>query len=135
MAGLLDYLNKMILLFTFLFNVLWATFEGLHDRGLKKLSKVIRNILIVGVVVICLYYLSGYRFLLYELIPMWKVFLGFVFVRWAVVDITWNLARGVKWNYYGNSWYDKIMFELGSFGWMMKIICGTIGVVFLMGWS
>lgn len=127
---------KMILLFTFLFNLLEAAYEGLYDRGKKTASFVLEMILKVGVVIICLYYLSGYRFLLYELIPMWKVFLGFVFVRWLVFDPTWNIARGVKWNYYGTTkLYDRIMFELGGFGWMMKIICGTIGVVFLMGWS
>ena len=39
-------------------------------------------------------------------------------------------------DYYGTTkLYDRIMFELGGFGWMMKLIFGIIGVVFLMGWS
>jgi len=89
----------MILLFSVLFNALEAIYEALYDRGKKTLSSIFEFVLKVGIVVICLYYLSGYRFLLYHIIPMWKVFAGFVFVRFVIFDLTWNLVRGVKWNY------------------------------------
>jgi hypothetical protein len=126
----------MVLLFTVLFNALEAVYEALYDRGKKSLSAVLEFVLRAGVVVICLYYLSGYRFLLYELIPMWKVFIGFVFVRFAIFDLIWNLTRGMKWNYYGSvKLYDRIMTKFGGFGWFVKIICGIVGICFLLGLS
>jgi hypothetical protein len=69
-------------------------------------------------------------------VPDTKLVIGFVFVRFAIFDIIWNLARGVKWNYYGTTkLYDKIMFALGSFGWFMKFVFGVIGIIFLIGIS
>lgn len=69
-------------------------------------------------------------------VPVWKMITGFVFVRFAIFDVLWNLSRGVEWNYYGTSkWYDRVMYELGSFGWFLKAIAGAVGIVFLMGWE
>jgi hypothetical protein len=126
----------MILLFTILFNLLEAIYEGLYDRGKKVASGIIELIFKSGVVTVCLLWFSGYRFLLYHWppIPLWKVFLGFVFVRFLLFDITWNLARGVSWNYYGTvKWYDRTMAKLGEYGYMLKAICGLIGIIFLLG--
>jgi hypothetical protein len=67
-------------------------------------------------------------------VPVVKLILGFVFVRFAIFDIAWNLSRGVEWNYYGTTkLYDRVMYELGEWGWMAKGICGLVGVVFLLG--
>lgn len=69
-------------------------------------------------------------------VPTWKLILGFIGVRFLIFDFAYNLANGQKLGYYGSvKLYDKIMFELGGFGLMMKIICGIIGICFLMGWS
>ena len=124
----------MVLLFSILFNAFEAVYEALYDKGQKALSVIFELVLKVGIVIICLYYLSGYRFLLYELIPMWKVFAGFVLLRFAMFDLTWNLVRGVKWNYYGTvKLYDRLMAKLGGYGWFLKIIAGIVGVCFLLG--
>jgi len=66
-------------------------------------------------------------------VPTWKLIAGFVFVRFLIFDVVWNLVRGVKWNYYGNKLYDRIMASLGSFGWFLKAIWGIVGTCFLMG--
>jgi len=67
---------------------------------------------------------------------MWKVFVGFVFVRFFMFDVIWNLTRGMKWNYYGSvKLYDRIMTKFGGFGWFVKIICGIVGICFLLGLS
>jgi hypothetical protein len=69
-------------------------------------------------------------------IEVWKLIMGFVFVRFMIFDIVWNLSRGVKWNYYGTTKiYDRIMDKLGSWGWFMKGVLGIVGICFLMGWS
>lgn len=67
-------------------------------------------------------------------VPVVKLIIGFVFVRFAIFDIAWNLSRGVEWNYYGTTkLYDRIMYELGGIGWMAKAIIGFMGIVFLLG--
>ena len=69
-------------------------------------------------------------------VPVVKLILGFIFVRFAIFDIAWNLSRGVEWDFYGTTkWYDRVMYELGSFGWFLKAIAGAVGIVFLMGWE
>ena len=67
-------------------------------------------------------------------VPVWKIVLGFVFVRWLFFDFIYNLFAGNRWDYYGSKkTYDKIMTALGEWGLMMKIICGIIGICFLLG--
>jgi len=67
-------------------------------------------------------------------IPTWKVILGFIGVRFLIFDFAYNISAKQKLGYYGKKkWYDKIMFKLSSWGLMMKIICGIIGIVFLVG--
>jgi hypothetical protein len=69
-------------------------------------------------------------------VPAWKLIAGFIFVRFLIFDIAWNIARGVKWNYYGTTkLYDRIMTELASWGWMVKFVLGVMGICFLLGWS
>lgn len=69
-------------------------------------------------------------------VPVVKLILGFIFVRFAIFDIAWNLSRGVEWNYYGTTkLYDRIMYELAEWGWFLKAIAGAVGIVFLMGWE
>jgi hypothetical protein len=87
-------------------------------------------------------FLFGLWFIIFALpfdnyyVPTWKLIVGMISVRFALFDVIWNISRGVKWNYYGRKkWYDRTMTKLGSWGWMMKVICGIVGVVFLLGWS
>lgn len=69
-------------------------------------------------------------------VPIAKMIIGFVFVRFAIFDVVWSLARGVKWNYYGTTkWYDRIMTELAEWGWMLKMICLIVGMCFLLGFE
>lgn len=124
----------MVLLFTLLFNALEAVYESLYDKGKKSPSAIFEFVLKVGVVATCLYYYSGWHFLWYKIIPLWQVFLGFILIRFAIFDLIWNLTRGMKWNYYGTvKLYDRIMAKFGGFGWFVKIICGIVGVCFLLG--
>ena len=69
-------------------------------------------------------------------VPTWKLITGFIFVRFAIFDITYNLTSGLKWNYYGTTkLYDRIMFQLADWGWFMKAVLGIMGGVFLYGWD
>jgi len=112
-------------------------FESVGEGLMKRFNKV-SWLFINWVQWLTAFALFASWFLIFALpihyVPIWKQVLGFVFVRFLIFDPTWNIARGVKWNYYGTTkLYDRIMFELGSFGWMMKIICGIMGICFLLG--
>jgi hypothetical protein len=128
----------MILLYALLFILFEALTEALIKKHYPKLSEVIFKWWvqwIIAIVLFAVWFMIAYNFDRYY-VPTWKLILGFVFVRFLIFDITWNLARGVKWNYYGTTkLYDRIMTRLGSWGWFMKLVCGVVGVCFLMGWS
>jgi len=124
-----------ILILALSFILFEAIGEGLVKRHFPAVSEVIFKgwvqwliaIVLFGVwLIITLVCINSY-------IPVWKLILGFVFVRFLVFDVVWNLVRGVKWNYYGNKLYDRIMASLGSFGWFLKAIWGIVGTCFLMG--
>jgi len=69
-------------------------------------------------------------------VPVWKIITGFIFVRFAIFDIAYNLTSGLKWNYYGTTkLYDRIMIRLGGWGWWIKLCLGIIGGCFLLGWD
>ena len=114
-------------------------FESVGEGLLKRFKKAewLFDNFVQGVIAVGLF---AVWFLVFALpihyVPIWKQVLGFVFVRWLFFDFIYNLFAGNRWDYYGSKkTYDKIMTALGEWGLMMKIICGIIGVVFLMGWS
>ena len=128
----------MILLFSILWTILEAVSEGLLKRYYPEQTELLFKwwlqwiiaIILFGVWFVIALNFNGYY------VPTWKLITGFVFVRFAIFDVTWNLARGVKWNYYGTTkLYDRIMTELGGFGWLMKFVLGIVGICFLMGWN
>jgi hypothetical protein len=67
-------------------------------------------------------------------ISVWKLILGFIFVRFLIFDVSFNISAGQEIFYYGTTkLYDIIMTSLGSWGYFMKLVCGTVGTVFLLG--
>lgn len=126
----------MILILSLIIIVLEAGGEGIWKRFslpdfiFKLWLQWLIAIFLFGLWFIIAYHFDGYY------VPTWKLIVGFIFVRFAIFDITYNLANGQKWNYYGTTkLYDRIMIKLGSWGWFMKGVCLIIGVVFLLGWS
>ena len=113
----------MLLITAIIIILIEAVTEGLLKRFDSGINEVIFDACIQWVIALMFFgswfiwaiHFDGYY------VPTWKIITGFVFVRFAIFDVTWNLARGQKWNYYGTTkLYDRIMYELGSFGWMMK---------------
>lgn len=126
----------MLLFTAFLFISFEAIGEGLLKRfGLLEeifdaWTQWIIALLLFGVWFIVSLHFDGYY------VPVWKIVTGFVFVRFAIFDMLWNLSRGVEWNYYGTTkLYDRIMYELAEWGWFLKAIAGAVGIVFLIGWE
>jgi hypothetical protein len=124
----------MILTTAILIILIEAIGEGILKR-FKPTSFIFDNYIqwVIAIFLFALWFIWAYHFDGYYVLVA-KLIIGFVFVRFAIFDVAWNIARGVKWNYYGTTkLYDRIMFELAEWGWMVKIICGIIGVCFLMG--
>ena len=128
----------MILIYAILIILTEAIGEGLLKRFDTGINEVIFdrwNQWVIAFMFFGIYLMMAFNFTGY-FVPAWKIITGFVLVRFATFDVTINLAWGQKWNYYGTTkWYDRIMYELGSFGWMMKVISGIIGMVFLLGYE
>ena len=112
--------------------------EGLLKRFDSPINEIIFDAWIQWVIALMFFgswfiwaiHFDGYH------VPTWKIITGFVFVRFAIFDVIWNISRGVKWNYYGTTkLYDRIMFELAEYGWMLKAIAGIIGICFLLGYN
>lgn len=125
----------MLLFYAILFILFEAITEGLIKRYSPVISAVIfkwwmQDLTAFGLFVLWLLYALQFN---NYYVPLWKLVTGFVFVRFLIFDVVWNLTRGVKWNYYGTTkLYDRIMVKLGSWGWFMKVVCGIVGIVFLI---
>lgn len=128
----------MILIYALIIILVEAITEGLLKRFNASINEVVFdnwNQMIIATSLFIVWLIVALDFDGYY-VPIWKLITGFVFVRFAIFDVTWNLARGVKWNYYGTTkLYDRVMTQLGEWGWMVKMICGIVGVVFLLGWE
>ena len=128
-------MNLLLALFFISFE---AISEALIKKHCPKLSEVIFKWWmqkITAIVLFVIWFIIAFNFDKYY-IPVWKLIAGFVFVRFMIFDVIWNLVRGVKWNYYGTTkLYDRIMSQLGSWGWFMKFVLGVVGICFLMGWQ
>lgn len=128
----------MILIYAIAIILIEAIGEGLLKRFDTGINEVIFdnfNQWIIALMFFGIFLLIAFNFTGY-FVPAWKIITGFVFVRFAIFDVIWNISRGVKWNYYGTTkLYDRIMFELAEWGWMVKAISGIIGTIFLLGYE
>ena len=129
----------MILLYAILFILFEAIGEGLLKRYYPEKTKLlfkwwVQDITAIGLFCIWLFAIA-LPFDTYY-VPTLKIIIGFVFVRFLIFDIAYNLSNGQKWNYYGTTkLYDRIMVSLEGLGWMAKTICGIVGICFLIGWQ
>ena len=128
----------MLLIIAIAIILIEAIGEGLLKRFNSPINEIIFDAWIQWVIALMFFgswfiwaiHFDGY------FVPTWKIITGFVFVRFLIFDVAYNLSAGNKWYYYGTGkWYDRTMYKLGSFGWMLKGISGIIGTIFLLGYS
>jgi len=129
----------MILILAILFNSVEAILEAVFTQKNPKIHVWVEKLHIeIMIFIFILWGIFAYNFDAYY-VPYWKLFLGFWFVRFMIYDLVWNLTTiilGVKislWYSGTVKFYDRIMEELGSWGWFMKLILGIIGIIFLLG--
>ncbi len=123
-----------------LYAILFILFEAIGEGLLKRYNKadLIFEAWLQWVIALILFgawFAVAINFEAYY-VPLWKLIAGFIGVRFMIFDVAYNLANKQKWNYYGTTkFYDRIMTELGGWGWMVKIIGGIVGICFLTGLS
>lgn len=124
----------MILLLSILTNALEAIYEGLYDSGKKTIAGILEFIQkIVGVATVA-YVTSG--ILTHDInIPIWKLIVGFIAIRFLIFDYIYNAVRKLPLDYRGRTkLYDKITSKVpGHFLFFVKFIVGVLGAAFLLG--
>lgn len=128
----------MILFWAILFIEFEAIGEALIKRHFPVLSGFIFKWWVQWVIVALLFALWLCIALNFDryYVPIWKIVMGFIFVRFMLFDVSYNIASNLPLKYYGTTkLYDRIMTELGSWGWFMKLVLGVMGICFLLGYS
>jgi hypothetical protein len=128
----------MLLLYAILFIEFEAIGEALVKRHFPAISGfVFRGWVqwVIAILLFALWFCIALKFDNY-FVPTWKIIMGFVFVRFMIFDVSYNIASGLPIKYYGTTkLYDRIMTKLGSWGWFVKFVCGVMGACFLLGYS
>jgi len=130
----------MLLLYATLFILPEAIFEG----RLSLTQSSFRDFIFKGwvqfvlaVLLFAIWYLLIARNFDRYYVPDWQLICGYIFLRFGVFDLTYNLFAKKPWNYYGDKkWYDKVMVWFGGFGWFCKFTMFLpMGICFLLGIS
>jgi hypothetical protein len=134
----------MILFWAILFIEFEAITEGIVKKTLPNVSEFLFKEWVQNVTALILFLIWFFVIALpfdKYYVPIVKIILGFVFVRFMIFDLTWNIVRicfGDKisiWSYGTTKKYDLFMTKLGSFGWFIKFVLGCVGIAFLLGIS
>ena len=129
----------MLLIYAIMFIEFEAIIEALIKRFSPKLSEVVFDNGVQWVIALVLFGTWMYVALQFDAyyVPLAKMVLGFVFVRFLVFDFSYNIIAGNPINYYGTKkLYDRTMTKLADYGIFLKLfVFGPVGVVFLLGLS
>ena len=122
----------MNLLIAILFILFESIAEGLILKHFPALAKIvfitwnqILSLIILFAIYLVLTIPSGHH--------VWQLIVGYIFVRFMIFDITFNIAAGLPLFYYGEKkLYDRIMAQFGIWGWWLKFVLGVVGVSLLI---
>jgi hypothetical protein len=122
-----------------IYAILIISFEAITEGLLKRFGKLdfifkwwLQWIIAIGLFAIWFFALA-LPFDKYY-VPVWKLIAGFVFVRFLLFDFIYNITSGLPLMFYGTTkLYDRLMKQLGSYGLMLKVIAGIMGICFLLG--
>lgn len=113
-----------------------AVFEGLKIAGYYVPSELIEFVYLTGITLTAFAWLNKkYIFKEIRADRFIIILTGYFLLRFSLFDSIWNIAAGQDWDYYGGTkLYDRLMIQLGGWGWMLKGIAGIWGIAWLMGW-
>lgn len=92
-----------------------AISDAFYDNGSKTLSGVFEFILKAVMTLVVLLWIYGIDSVFVYDLPLWQLIGGYVLLRFALFDAVYNLVRGLRIFYIGNSKiYDKLL------GWFFR---------------
>jgi len=118
-----------------------ALYESLRDSNHKTAGGIVEFLYLFGVTAMILVLVTGTFIIKVPYLPMVKVILGYLFLRFALFDAIYNLVSGLPLFYIGSTKvYDKIFkwffdwtkFPKEHFLAMVKLILLFIGLTFLL---
>ena len=123
-------MNLILALFLIVFE---ACSEGLHTGGHYLASEIVEVVYLSGITLIAFAWMNRTPwFTILPLMSFWKVLIGYLLLRFALFDIIWNISAGQDLFFYGTTkLYDRVMTELGSWGWFLKFIALIWGIAWL----
>ena len=133
----------MILIYCILFIEAEAIIEGLIKRYCPAVLKILFKGWIQALTALALFAVWLVIALNFDkyYVSTWKLLAGFVFVRFAIFDPTFNLSAGLHINHIGTKkWYDKFlglirdMWGISTI-WFVRGVLGGMGIIFLLGIS
>ena len=116
----------MILLTSILLIILEGIYEGLKTRGKHIASASVEFVFLAFVTMVVLAFMSG-RVTPFDYpdIPFWKIMLGYVFLRFGLFDLVWNVSAGQDIFYMGNTkLYDIIL------SWFVEV--GKVAMILVL---
>lgn len=133
--------NIMIFLIVLFLIIAEAISEALYDKGTKTLSGVFEFILRAATTLVVLFWLFGIDSPFGYELSLFKLIGGYVLLRFALFDVTYNLVRGLPVFYVGETkLYDKLWrkffywsgIDCQHFLAMFKFIALLISVTWLL---
>ena len=130
-------MNWIILLAALFLIVTEALYDGLKMRGKHTFSARVELLYLIIVILIMFAFLLGIQTPFeYHFVPLWKVIVGYVFLRFAIFNLILNTVAGLKLSFVGTTKdTDKIMQWLMNKGVPRNFIAFGQFIAFLWGVS
>jgi hypothetical protein len=135
----------MLLLAALFLIIFKAVTDGFEIRGFKSLAGVIEFIYLAVITIAFFAWTLNivFPFVNVPEVPLWKTILGFIFLRFAIFDLFWNISAGTKLFYIGKrKYFDQFWLWLISKGrvaigliWFLRFILFCISLAWLLNYK
>ena len=114
-----------------------ACFEGLRTGGHYLASEIAEVAYLLGITLMAFAWINKKNIHIdVRLYSFLKILIGYVFLRFALFDIIWNISAGQDLFFYGTTkLYDRVMTSLGSWGYFLKFCSLVVSLAFLTRWG
>jgi len=131
-------MNWTILIALFLI-VFEAVYEGLVVRGKSLASEVVELVYRAVLTLVLFAWVTGAKSIINIDIQFIRIIVGYVFLRFSIFDVIWNLAAGQPINFIGSTkLFDKFLQKIRNLWgmnsiWFVRFIAVFWGVAWLLG--
>jgi hypothetical protein len=119
-----------------------SAYEGFKTRSLDVLSEFIEGFYRLVVTSFAFLWLCDIAVpIVIDHVPVIKVLIGYILLRFAIFDVLWNLCAGMSLNYIGNTkLYDKFLQKIRSLWgigtiWFVRFVALCVSLAFLLNYG